>query len=113
VSEVPFQNTRVSLAEAMARTGGPSDQQADPTAVFVFRYEPSAADGSPLEGAKPVAYRLNMMEAQSYFLAQRFEMRPRDLIYVANARSNQPSKLLQVLNLFFQPFYTAKVVSGR
>jgi polysaccharide export outer membrane protein len=113
VTEVPFQNVRVSLAEAVARTGGPSDQQADPTAVFVFRYEPSAPDGAPLENAKPTAYRLNMMEAQSYFLAQRFEIRPRDVIYIANARANQPSKVLQVLNLFFQPFYTAKVVSGR
>lgn len=111
VQEIPFQNPRVSLAEALARAGGPTDQQADPSAVFVFRYEPSAFDGAPLPGAKPVAYRLNLMQAQSYFLAQRFEMKSRDVIYIANAGSNQPSKMLQILNLFFQPFYTAKVVS--
>jgi polysaccharide export outer membrane protein len=111
VQQVPFQSPRVSLAEAVARAGGPSDQQADPSAVFVFRYEPSAFDGEPLPGAKPVVYRLNLLKAQSYFLAQRFEMKSRDLIYIANAGSNQPSKLLQILNLFFQPFYTGKVIS--
>ncbi|MDG2527287.1 polysaccharide biosynthesis/export family protein [Caulobacter endophyticus] len=111
VSETPFQTPRVSLAEAIARAGGPSDQQADPSAVFVFRYEPGAADGAPLAGARPVAYRLDLLKPQSYFLAQGFEMRPRDVIYVANARANQSTKLIQVLNQFFSPIYTAKVIA--
>ena len=111
VSETPFQTPRVSLAEAIARSGGPSDQQADASAVFVFRYQPSTADGAPMPGAKPVAYRLDLLKAQSYFLAQGFEMRPRDVIYVANARANQSTKLIQVLNQFFTPIYTAKVIA--
>ncbi|KSB90021.1 hypothetical protein AS593_11400 [Caulobacter vibrioides] len=111
VSETPFQTPRVSLAEAIARAGGPNDQQADASAVFVFRYEPSAADGAPVAGARPVAYRLDLLKAQSYFLAQGFEMRPRDVIYVANARANQSTKLIQVLNQFFTPIYTAKVIA--
>jgi polysaccharide biosynthesis/export protein len=111
VSELPFQSPRVSLAEAIARAGGPSDQQADASAVFVFRYQPSAADGTPVTGARPVAYRLDLLKAQSYFLAQGFEMRPRDVIYIANARSNQQTKLIQILNLFFSPVYTAKVLT--
>lgn len=111
VSELAFQSPRVSLAEAIARAGGPSDQQADASAVFVFRYQPSAADGAPLAVATPVAYRLDLLKAQSYFLAQGFEMRPRDVIYIANARSNQQVKLIQILNQFFSPVYTAKVLT--
>ena len=95
----------------MARSGGPSEQQADPTAIFVFRYAPADQDGEPLPGAKPMAYRLNLLQAQSYFVSQRFEMRPRDVVYIANAQSNQPAKVLQILNLFFQPVYTGKVLS--
>lgn len=110
-SEQAFSNTRVSLAEALGRFGGPSDTQADPSAVFVFRYEPADASGAPLEGARPVAYRINMREPESYFLAQRFEMHPRDVIYVANAGANLPTKAIQILNLFFSPIYTAKVLS--
>jgi polysaccharide export outer membrane protein len=110
-AEVPFQNLRVSLAEALGRGAGPNDNQADPRAVFVFRYEPANLDGSPAEGAVPVAYRVNMRDPMAYFLAQRFEMRPRDVVYVGNAAANIPTKAMQILNLFFSPFYTAKVVT--
>lgn len=111
VSEFPFQSPRLSLAEAIARAGGPLEQQADPSAVFVFRYDRTGQDGAATAEAGPVAYRLDLMQPQSYFLAQSFEMAPRDVVFIANARSNQPAKLLQILNLFFQPFYTVKVVA--
>ena len=52
-----------------------------------------------------------MRRPESYFLAQRFEMRPRDVIYVANAGANIPTRAIQVLSLFFSPVYTAKVLS--
>ncbi|MDF0490491.1 polysaccharide export protein [Sphingomonas sp. H39-1-10] len=110
-AEVPFQNLRVSLAEALGRAAGPHENQADPAAVFVFRYEQAELDGSPVEGAKPVAYRIDMRDPRSYFLTQRFEMRPRDVVYVANAGANIPQKAIQILNLFFSPFYTARVLT--
>lgn len=111
VSEVSFQGPRVSLAEAIGRSGGPSDERADPAAVFVFRYDPAAYDGSPAPGARPVAYRFNLREPNGYFLAQRFAMRPRDVIYVATARATIPTKAIQLLSVFFAPIYTAKVLS--
>jgi polysaccharide export outer membrane protein len=111
VSEIPFTSPRVSLIEAIGRSGGPSDERADPAAIYVFRYEPAEYDGSPAQGSRAVAYKLNMRRPESYFLAQRFEMRPRDVIYVANAGANIPTKAIQVLSLFFSPFYTAKVLS--
>lgn len=110
-AEVPFQNLRVSLAEALGRGAGPNDQQADARAVFVFRYEPAELDGSPASGAVPIAYRVNMRDPMAYFLTQRFEMRPRDVIYVGNADASIPTKAIQVLNLFFSPFYTARVLT--
>lgn len=111
VAEIPFQNPRVSLVEAIGRSGGLDDSRADPAAIFVFRYEPARFDGTPMEGSKPVAYRLNMRMPQSYFLAQRFEMRPRDVVYMANAGANIPTKAIQILNLFFSPFYTARTLT--
>lgn len=111
VSEIPFQSPRVSLAEAIGRSGGPSDERADPAAIYIFRYVPAEYDGTPLPGARPVAYRLNLRRPQSYFLAQRFEMRPRDVIYVANARANVPTKAIQVLSLFFSPFYAVRTLT--
>jgi polysaccharide export outer membrane protein len=64
-----------------------------------------------MPGARPVAYRLDLTRPESYFLAQRFEIHPHDVLYIANARADQVSKLFQILNLFFSPAYTAKVVA--
>ena len=118
VAQITFDARDVSLAEAIARAGGPIDTQADPTAIFVFRYA-RTADGTPAVPTdpqaapqeRPMIYRLNMMNPASYFLAQRFPMRDKDVIYIANARSNQPTKLVQIINLLFSPFFTAQAVA--
>lgn len=105
VSEIPFQMRSITLAQAVARAGGPSDRQADPTAVFVFRWAAPATPGAP---AVPVIYRLNMLRPESYFISQRFAMRDGDVIYIANARSNQATKLVQIINQLFSPIFTVR-----
>jgi polysaccharide export outer membrane protein len=51
-----------------------------------------------------------MMNAGSYFVAQRFAMRDKDVLYVGNARANQPSKLIQLVSQLFSPIVA--VTSG-
>ncbi len=111
VSEIPFSTPDLSLASAIARAGGPSDGQADPSAVFLFRYEAGGTRPDGTSEERPIAYHLDLMNPSSYFLAQRFPMKTGDIIFIANASANLPTKLVQILNLFFQPFYTAKVVT--
>lgn len=110
VSQVSFETGGVSLAEALARVQGPSDATADPTAVFIFRYDDTI---DPHSGAKPVIYRLNLMEPASYFLAQRVAMQDKDVIYIANAAANQPSKLVGVINQLFSPIITARAITTK
>ncbi|MCY1169516.1 polysaccharide biosynthesis/export family protein [Sphingomonas echinoides] len=105
VSEIPFQMRNLTLAQAVARAGGPADRQADPTAIFVFRWAPSEAPGA---APKPVIYRLNMLQPESYFVFQHFAMRNGDVIYMANARSNQATKLVQIINQLFSPLFTVR-----
>jgi polysaccharide export outer membrane protein len=98
VSEVPFENAHVSLAEAIARAGGPNDASADPTGIFLFRLDaPLGANG------RPNIYRVSMLDAPTYFLAQRVAMRDNDLIYMASARAGQASKFVAIINQLFSP----------
>jgi polysaccharide export outer membrane protein len=99
VSEVSFQASQITLAEAIARVGGPLDQQADPAAVFVFRA--AREPGAPS----------TINDAAGYFIAQRFVMRDKDLIYIANARTNSLSKALSILSSVVTPIVTAKTLS--
>jgi polysaccharide export outer membrane protein len=108
VSQVSFETGEVSLAEAMARVSGPNDSQADASAVFLFRYDGELEKAA---GERPIIYRLNMLDPASYFIAQRFKMRDKDVIYVANASANQPSKFLGVINQLFAPFVTVRAAT--
>jgi polysaccharide export outer membrane protein len=96
-----FGAPNISLAEAVAQAGGSNPSFGDPAAIFVFRYVPNK-DNVP----SPVVYHVNMMKAGNYLLSQRFPIRDKDVIYVGNARANQPSKLVQIISQLFAPIVT-------
>jgi polysaccharide export outer membrane protein len=104
--EIVFPRPRVTLAEAVALAGGANPNAGDAGAVFVFRYVPG-----PNGAEQPTVYHLNMMRAGAYLLSQRFVMRDRDVLYVGNARANQPSKFIQLLSQLFVPVATARAVT--
>ena len=108
-SQVAFETGELSLAEAVARAGGPNDSIANPAAIFLFRYDP-ALPTDP--GERPVIYRLNLLQPASFFLAQRFAIRDKDVIYVANAAANRPAKLVGIINSLFAPFVAARAVAN-
>jgi polysaccharide export outer membrane protein len=101
VEQIPFSRSSVSLAEAVANAGGVNSSLGNPAAIFLFRY----VDDEQGQ-AVPMVYHLNMMNAGSYFLAQRFMMRDRDVLYFGNAAANQPSKLIQLISQLFSPILT-------
>jgi polysaccharide export outer membrane protein len=94
------------LAEAGALAGGANPNAGDAAGVFVFRYVPRP-DGTEA----PTVYQLNMMQAGAYLLSQRFLMRDRDVLYVANARANQLTKFVNLLSQLFVPVATARAVA--
>jgi polysaccharide export outer membrane protein len=116
----PFTAERMTLAEALAKAGGLQDQRSDPGGVFLFRYEspltvkslgrPVLATGS--DALTPVIYRLDLRNAKSFFLAQRFPIEDKDIIYVANADLNELQKFFTLLNTLTGPVITGIVVKN-
>ena len=101
--EVVFPRPHLTLAEAVALAGGANPNAGDAAAVFVFRYVPHP-DGTE----QATVYHLNMMRPGSYLLSQRFVMHDRDVLYIGNAKANQPSKFIQLLSQLFVPVATAR-----
>jgi len=119
-TQVNFTAERMTLVEALAKAGGLQDQRSDPAGVFLFRFEPPGivnALGRPQlqngpDGSSPIVYRLDLSDAKSYFLAQRFAMHDKDIIYVANADFNELQKFFTLLNTLTGPIITGIVVKG-
>jgi polysaccharide export outer membrane protein len=92
-NQIPFVTETVSLAEALAQSGGINDNLADAGGIFLFRFETPARLGSAdvqlpnvlFEGEAATIYRLDLTEPEAFFLARSFMMQDKDLIYVANA----------------------------
>lgn len=104
--EYRFPKGDVSLSQAVALAGGANPNQGDAAAIFVFRYV-----AGPTGVEEPIVYHFNMMQPSALFLAQRFQMRDRDLLYIGNAQANQPSKLIQLVSQLFTPVATARIVA--
>ncbi|WP_235867209.1 polysaccharide biosynthesis/export family protein [Roseibium marinum] len=103
---VPFRTKTVTMAEALATVGGLRDDRADANGVFLFRYEDAAlvrklkpALDQKLSGqtAVPMVYKLSLRDPQGFFLAQNFEMRDKDIIYVSNHPTAELGKFLQII----------------
>jgi polysaccharide biosynthesis/export protein len=117
-AQVNFTAERMTLVEALAKAGGLQDLRADPAGVFLFRFEPPAIVktlgrpqlGTGPDGFSPMVYRLDLSDAKSYFLAQRFPIRDKDIIYVANADLNELQKFFTLLNTLTGPVITGIVV---
>jgi polysaccharide export outer membrane protein len=103
---IPFDAIGLTLAEALAKSGGLLDAGSDPEGVFLMRPEPvkivRLLDPTyPIEPGQTsvnVIYKANMRDANSYFIARKFAVRHQDILYVAGAQANQIQKALSVLN---------------
>ncbi len=96
-----FEDEKLSLNEAVAKAGGLIDTRAN-AQVYVYRQESREAlermgvNISRFAGLElvPTVYRVNYRDPSVFFATQRFPMRHKDAIYVANSDSVQLEKFL-------------------
>ena len=103
----PFASERVSIIEAFASGSGLVDLRADARGLFLFRYEPRAVADKIRPGHRfhkhnvvPIVYRFSLKDPQSFFFAQLFPVRNKDVFYVANAESIRVQKLSTLFRAF-------------
>jgi polysaccharide export outer membrane protein len=92
-AEIPFESTGLTLAQALGRVGGLKSDRADIRGAFIFRLEdPAAVDPAIAatarrtpDGRIPVIYRVDLGNPATFFVAQSFPMRDKDILYVSTA----------------------------
>jgi polysaccharide export outer membrane protein len=126
-SHYNFDYEYVSLAEAIAQSGGGNDNLTDMGGIYLLRYEPTdlirrilppedprQADVAtlPAGGNYPVAYRVDLHQAQGYFLSQAVQMRDKDTILMTDASAVELNKLLGITRGFTGIYYDLKKTTG-
>ena len=104
----------VTLAQALGRVAGLQDQRADVKGVFIFRFEdPAAIDPAMLQDANltpdgkvAVIYRVNLKDPSTFFVAQGFPIRDKDVLYVSNAPLADIQKFVSVISSTIFPIAT-------
>lgn len=117
--EIKFEARGITLAQALGRIGGLRDDQANPGGVFIFRLEDaktlsSALPGTDLsgltdaDGKVPVIYRADLRDPITFFSAQHFAMRDRDIVYVTNALVSDLQKFVNIIGAAIYPVVTVQ-----
>lgn len=101
---VPFETYGLSVAEGLGKAGGLIDTQAEPGWVFLYRYERPAVveqidPACSLKGERmvPVIYQFDLRDPSGMFLANRFPMRNKDVIFAANSRTVEQTKFMNYI----------------
>jgi len=110
-SEIDFEGTGLTLAQALGRIGGLDDNRANAQGVFIFRLEDKAALGlstdsnvrTTPDGKVPVIFRVNLRDPETFFLAQAFPIRNKDVLYVSNAPLADFQKFVNIVGSLVYP----------
>jgi polysaccharide export outer membrane protein len=104
-SEIPFDVETLTLAQAMGKAGGLNDNQSDPSELYVYRYEDRRfLEKMGVDTTKftldrvPTIYHVNLRDPAGMLLASAFQMKIKDVMYVANAKVVDYYKLLLLIN---------------
>jgi polysaccharide export outer membrane protein len=105
-AEIPFESTGITLAQALGRVGGLRDERANIRGVFIFRLEdPTALDPAVAatarrtpDGRIPVIYRVDLSNPATFFVAQSFPIRNKDVLYVSNAPLADLQKFVSIVS---------------
>lgn len=100
--EIPFEAQGISLAQALARSGGLNDARADARGVFVFRFEDAklvdvaGKTKKTADGTVPVVYQIDLRDPATLFVTQNFPVQDHDVLYVSNSPAAEFDKFLRL-----------------
>lgn len=100
-----FEESDLTLGEALGKAGGLLDSRANPGQVMLYRTVDKSILGKIgvntdrfTSDKVPVIFRANLRDPAAFFATQKFPMQDKDIIYVTNADSVEIIKFLNLVN---------------
>jgi polysaccharide biosynthesis/export protein len=101
IAAVPTSDGKLTLAEALSQAGFINQGTADPRQLYVIREE----------NGKPLVYHLDSRSPVSMLLANQFDLRPKDVVYVDNGPLVRFNRVLSLLLPAINAGLTAAIVT--
>ncbi|MBX6317133.1 MAG: polysaccharide biosynthesis/export family protein [Pigmentiphaga sp.] len=95
---------RMSLTEALGNAGGLNQNTVDPSQIFVVRTTPEAL---------PDVYHLDASSASALAVAEQFELKPKDVVFVDTGNLGRWNRFVSLLFPSAQTAYTAARIDDR
>jgi polysaccharide export outer membrane protein len=117
ISQTEIGDDNVTLADAISRAGGLDTTTANASWVLVFRFErPEIATALNVtlpstDKGVPIVYRLDLRKPDRFFVAQSFDIRADDMVYVPRSDLTEAKKFFDFVNSITQIAYNLRVVS--
>jgi len=110
--EIRLESVGITLAQALGRIGGLQADRANAKGLFIFRWEKAgnlaSMDATSTNDRIPVIYRIDMSNPATFFLAQQFEMRDGDIVYVSTAPIAQFQQFVNIIASTVLPLVAVK-----
>jgi polysaccharide export outer membrane protein len=94
----------MTVSDALGRARGLLDSRASPSDVFVYRLEDkqllsgAGYDTSRFPGELvPTIYAMNLRDPNGYFLTSNFDLRNKDVLYIANSPVANIAKVFTIV----------------
>lgn len=88
---IPLGNERLTLTDALARSGGINEISANASGIFVIR------GNEPSSDKLATVYQLDVRNAASFTLGSRFVLEPQDVVYVTTAPIARWNRVISLL----------------
>ena len=117
VSQTEMGAGPLSLAGAISKVSGLDTNSANARAVLVFRFERAevaealGVKQAPTSRGVPIVYRLNLEEAEGFFIANNFQVRSEDILYVPRSGSAELGKFFTLIRTISGVVYDISVTN--
>ncbi|GAA4330625.1 polysaccharide biosynthesis/export family protein [Pigmentiphaga soli] len=98
---LPLRDGRMSLSEALGTSGGPNQNTADPSNIFVVR---------TTDPAEPRIFHLDAKSVGAMAVAEQFELEPKDVVFVDAGNLVRWNRFISLLFPSTQTLQTASAV---
>ncbi|SHM26091.1 polysaccharide export protein [Vreelandella subglaciescola] len=88
---IPVGNERLTLTDAISRSGGIDERSAEPSGIFVIRPQGEQSD------RLATVYQLDVSNAIAFSMGSRFPLEPQDVIYVTTAPLARWNRVISLL----------------